>query len=500
MTSTAVPPKGDATSKATRLLCAGTYLDPVYRKSVIRELLTNRFRVVAPSYGYDAVPVLAHALAAERLRRTQASIVAGGAVVLLVLMYAGLLDPSIGVLLFLWLLWGAAYLRRIATLQALVTRLRPQRGAGGFDGDYPDTSRLTAELVAKIHRQQTADENLVLFGDYTPFVGAGVGVDGWANTELLIGAPVNVLEKRISRPVPDPSEPEGALERKQVKPFTVADITAYVTDHMTRQLRDEAVEGEQIQGLTIERQTYRTANQVPDGASGGASSGTDTAARPEQNREKERDYLCVRVGSWDQELVTSMFVRFDRQGDTLHTEFYTYVLTPIIESFHLVDLLPATVDGPLMRRVAWHVLKGAPGVAFRALGRLLLRLVPRRRSRDRSLRQEETSQFGLDRYAVRAVNTGALTSVREMAMSDDLSLFFQAADRTKYMQIVQRRLLQIIGTFLAENNVDLHEHNAHQTNILNQTIGDKASFGSGNVSYDNQGQLTQGDNSSIGKE
>lgn len=85
-------------------------------------------------------------------------------------------------------------------------------------------------------------------------------------------------------------------------------------------------------------------------------------------------------------------------------------------------------------------------------------------------------------------------------MSDDLSLFFQAADRTKYMQIVQRRLLQIIGTFLAENNVDLHEHNAHQTNILNQTIGDKANFGSGNVSYDNQGQLTQGDNSSIGKE
>lgn len=64
-------PRVYARTKATRLLSAGTYLDPVYRRAVIRELLKHRFRVVAPSYGYDAVSVLAHALAARRLRRIQ---------------------------------------------------------------------------------------------------------------------------------------------------------------------------------------------------------------------------------------------------------------------------------------------------------------------------------------------------------------------------------------------------------------------------------------------
>ena len=60
-----VPPPGAppqvtrvyARTKATRLLSAGTYLDPGYRKDVIRELLKRRSRVVAPSYGYDAVSV-----------------------------------------------------------------------------------------------------------------------------------------------------------------------------------------------------------------------------------------------------------------------------------------------------------------------------------------------------------------------------------------------------------------------------------------------------------
>lgn len=49
MTTHAAPPPPDTTSNATRLLCAGTYLDPHYRKAVIRELLTHRYRVVAPS-------------------------------------------------------------------------------------------------------------------------------------------------------------------------------------------------------------------------------------------------------------------------------------------------------------------------------------------------------------------------------------------------------------------------------------------------------------------
>ncbi|MFE7855148.1 hypothetical protein [Streptomyces sp. NPDC057403] len=60
------PPTPPHASEATRLLCAGTYLDSGYRDRVIEELHLNEQRIVAPSLGFDAARVLAHALRARR--------------------------------------------------------------------------------------------------------------------------------------------------------------------------------------------------------------------------------------------------------------------------------------------------------------------------------------------------------------------------------------------------------------------------------------------------
>ncbi|MFE2442333.1 hypothetical protein ACFXDF_09750 [Streptomyces sp. NPDC059426] len=56
-----------ATSEATRLLCAGAYLDDDFRDAVLDELYVHEERAVAPSLGIDAARVLAHALRARRL-------------------------------------------------------------------------------------------------------------------------------------------------------------------------------------------------------------------------------------------------------------------------------------------------------------------------------------------------------------------------------------------------------------------------------------------------
>ncbi|MFD3719535.1 hypothetical protein [Streptomyces sp. NPDC058674] len=60
------PPVHPSLSEAGRLLCAGTYLDSAYRDRVIEELYVHEERIVAPSYGFDAARVLAHALRARR--------------------------------------------------------------------------------------------------------------------------------------------------------------------------------------------------------------------------------------------------------------------------------------------------------------------------------------------------------------------------------------------------------------------------------------------------
>lgn len=55
----------DARSEATRLLCAGAYLDLDFRRRVIEELVEHEERPIAPSLGIDVVPVLTHALRAR---------------------------------------------------------------------------------------------------------------------------------------------------------------------------------------------------------------------------------------------------------------------------------------------------------------------------------------------------------------------------------------------------------------------------------------------------
>lgn len=60
------PPTPPHASEATRLLCAGTYLDSGYRDRVIEQLHLNEQRIVAPSLGLDAARILAHALRARR--------------------------------------------------------------------------------------------------------------------------------------------------------------------------------------------------------------------------------------------------------------------------------------------------------------------------------------------------------------------------------------------------------------------------------------------------
>ena len=56
---------------AERRMCAGTYLDSKFRDRLLREIYNARSRRTAPSYGYDVVPVLAHAWRAWRLEMIQ---------------------------------------------------------------------------------------------------------------------------------------------------------------------------------------------------------------------------------------------------------------------------------------------------------------------------------------------------------------------------------------------------------------------------------------------
>ncbi|WP_427166274.1 hypothetical protein ACQF4J_19305 [Streptomyces sp. C1-1] len=102
-TPTAVPPAAPTpphASEAARLLCAGTYLDSGYRDRVIEELHLNEQRIVAPSLGFDAARVLAHALRARRHELLWAAAIIG----------LWLVGTAVGGGLLLFFLWPSLLL------------------------------------------------------------------------------------------------------------------------------------------------------------------------------------------------------------------------------------------------------------------------------------------------------------------------------------------------------------------------------------------------------
>ncbi|RZB17605.1 hypothetical protein StrepF001_17295 [Streptomyces sp. F001] len=105
------PPTPPHASEATRLLCAGAYLNPEYRDRVIEELFLNEQRLVAPSLGFDVARVLAHALRARRQELLWSAAVLGLWVVGMPLsgwLLAGLVWPSLLLALAPWIRGRAA--------------------------------------------------------------------------------------------------------------------------------------------------------------------------------------------------------------------------------------------------------------------------------------------------------------------------------------------------------------------------------------------------------
>jgi hypothetical protein len=54
-------------SEATRLMCAGVYVDPEYARRLVTELVEDEHRAVVPSAGFDLNPVLRHCFRSRRI-------------------------------------------------------------------------------------------------------------------------------------------------------------------------------------------------------------------------------------------------------------------------------------------------------------------------------------------------------------------------------------------------------------------------------------------------
>ncbi len=437
------------TSDVTRLLCAGARLDPAFGTKVIDLLLHNRQRFAAPAYGYDAVPVLGHALHARGMRRWRTAALVVGVLLILLLMAVSPLGPLGGLLLMIWVAWMTIVIERYLQLQAVVKQLRRPNIAGtGFTGDFP-TSDLLPSYVANEIRAEQNTTDVVYYGGYLPFVGAGVRVRDWKFAVLL-------NDIHSVNPLTGKSVGNGTVAEK----FTVEELTAYVQDKLNVLLRPDR---DGLEELTITRRWYGKAvgTQRPEPSQ--TAQQLSEAGTTAGGYGSIREYLCARVGSWDQELVTSVFVNFDVKGHMLYTELNGYVLPPINPKFRLVDQLPGTVT-EVVGSLAWHATKsilgdllGLPVAVISAAYGLV------RSNKSTAVHDAED----LTRYANGIADYGAQTSVRELAALSRYQHFFQEVDATKYITVIERRLFEAVLDFLDEKHVDTREFRDRQAAVLN---------------------------------
>jgi hypothetical protein len=361
------PPSG---SNATRLLCAGVQLDPKFRGEVIVELVKQGHRRTAPAYGYDCVRVLAYALNARRRRRIRniAMLACVLPLMLSAIDAAGLdvqwafehdVQWAGGIslqwfLLAIWWIWAVLVVERIVTIHILVSRLKRTPGST-HDIRLPQ-HKILGRYARKITLEQS--QAPVFYSGYVPFVGAGTLSRSWSFSVVL--RPANT------------SAPLGK--------FTPEELADHVCRQVVDRLKTRVAPAERINGLNAAVRHHSTLLR-PSGFDASTVLQDDSrnpSAGLAESYDSSRKYACISISSWDQELVTSIFIGFDIRGDTLHTELHSYVLLPIKAEYHEVDRLPETLSvGEVLMIAATSPLK-AMGDFFRMVTRIAKAFAPAR--------------------------------------------------------------------------------------------------------------------------
>jgi hypothetical protein len=428
----------DNDRETTRYLSAATQFSLEYARIVVRRVIHEPYRALAPAYGADVAVVARWAL--DSLRRMALR----DALLTLTFVAGGILCWLCSALLLPALLWTAiaifvtltaafiiiVYERWIRLYRVLGQQMR-------WDSFDPAAAPMPAEARVNQRLQAVADRrngNLVVFRAHTAFAGSG----------RRLGREQLVINVNRGKPGKDgtPTEP---------KPFTNAEVHAALLTAVKRiKLRDvQAGERVYVNGRHIRgNQELQRQPLEPPFSSVSDDLVLKAAEHPTPDA---RAYVCAEMHGWQGQLVVTMFARAVHTGGWLYIEYSFYSIPPIEWQYMLVDSLH---EEPLARRLRktfmWGLRRTVPTLIvspFALVGQGIERL---------KWRAKETSQA----YSIvhgQAFDYGALRSIREDASGVNRQHYFLARDEIMYLLLLQKSLLREVENFLDEHNVELEE-------------------------------------------
>lgn len=494
----------------TRYLCAAAHLDDRFADRVIREYLTEPTRAAPPVAGVRAGAVLAEAVAARARRKIRDT--------LLVLLFAGVVGTLSLSIVIAWLIIGVAVFASFVSLDrgGLVRRLLPAVGGGlvaagllivlieaggvatSFSFDEPDLTPaavLTVGLLVVLLAVLLVDELVVWrhvvdrfprgrqVPDPAPdalsphvrwvyFFGARhflVQLRRHLHQRQRMHAPDEQASPNGEPPTPAPvivargyrmfvgaGEPcgpwslavplRGRPDVDTVRPLVVAALYERVTAAMDS-LRDNAdlSPGGRFADLRVTEQVVVAADELIDNLDRAGDFLPGRAAAPypllrgqrvrelrDKPLEWARYYLCFQVETWDRDFVVSAFLHLAVSDTTLYVEWTPCVLLPIRKEYRAIDAMP---DSPLLP-VARAVLRFLM-LPLTILGRLhtVFSMI------------RPAGTHGPEMY-------GVAHSLRELAADTDVQNYFQLADRSRYVKVLESRLTRTLVEALTDAGYD----------------------------------------------
>lgn len=430
-----------AHSESTRFLCASALLEGYPFRRMVLQRSKELCRGFAPEIGIDLELVMRVCKFMEARELGYYLIFFGLSLLALLIVF---ITRSTSILLLF--LIAATAIQLYKTLDDRY-RLLPFFTKEKFDPELIKnkfSADLTADEQASI---PPADQNLIVYRDFTPFIGAGIDLNGWSFALDLdcakehMGSKLPIVTFELTELY---SAIEQAIRSANFRGLQIKDFL-YVSG---ADIRDDRTILPQLLSCPITR--------VPADIMARYSAASDT---------RVRHYQWIRILSWSNELVVSYFLRFAIQGQNLFIELNRYLLTPLNFQYREVDAI---------RSLTWRNMLGLIIASpFSALFSIAYAWVALLNKLSDGLSQ---ATGGATRKRKRLVqenplyNYGADTSLRGQVASQKYMRYFQKLDFELYIKVVEREILDTIIDFLDSHNIDVSQIRERQTTILNSGV------------------------------
>jgi hypothetical protein len=508
-------------NNATRHLSAGAYLDPTFRARVLREVYHQRRRLIAPSYGFDVLIVLAHCLRARNIALVADSLIVLTAVILAAVSPTSFLVVG-SALLSLYVAVGSCRvivdavraLRSGASLSinAIIVRLAvlflssfiaytvllvafivfglASMGTGPTSSVFPSTVPteeldalgqaasgvilslillaipLAATLVCRLQLERlkpgshpVRPEPTSRFSEIFRQTTGNTVV--FSDFSPFVGAGVEVNSWSTAQRLVRSAGPGESAAPQAQREFETPPFNALeliqFLHHQLRRIANDPTAEGHIPGLTVTDKVFVAGNEISDP--------TPSTVPQEVARiicyptDPRRHYLVCQVVSWNSELVTTVHVHVALQGKALYLEQVTTVLPPCQPEYRQIDQVDGTGPVAFLRALAASFAATPVTIATAPL-----RLV--RAAVDAIADGVRGGMGGL----TRGFDYGAKVGVRELGMAETFRSHLQLQDVAKYSQLIERRLLASTLDFLELKGVDTSEFLERAVNILNAGV------------------------------